>query len=148
MQWYVTWLIPSIRSLIICIHVTQNSFRLEPGTVININCHKLTSIVKHYLTLPFRYSKILYLKVGSFASFIHTSLLGFGWKRVAINSGPKNPKDLLKKKRVRRHNSNVFRWCGAKVSREGGRQGSGVILVTSAWFKITKSEANSLLAAL
>ncbi|GFT68811.1 hypothetical protein TNCV_4129601, partial [Trichonephila clavipes] len=29
--------------------------------------------------------------------------LGFGWKRVGINSGPKNPKDLLKKRRVRRH---------------------------------------------
>ncbi|GFT72306.1 hypothetical protein TNCV_3608751 [Trichonephila clavipes] len=26
-------------------------------------------------------------------------------KRVVINSGPKNPKDLLKKRRVRRHNS-------------------------------------------
>ncbi|GFS96689.1 hypothetical protein TNCV_4754021 [Trichonephila clavipes] len=25
------------------------------------------------------------------------------WKRVAINYGPKNPKDLLKKRRVRRH---------------------------------------------
>ncbi|GFY03319.1 hypothetical protein TNCV_1172771 [Trichonephila clavipes] len=37
-----------------------------------------------------------------FAS-LHFSFLGFGWKRVAINSGPKNPKDLLKKRRVSRH---------------------------------------------
>ncbi|GFV87166.1 hypothetical protein TNCV_5113841 [Trichonephila clavipes] len=39
----------------------------------------------------------------SFTSFIHIPFLGFGWKRVAINSGVKNPKDLLKKRRVRRH---------------------------------------------
>ncbi|GFS62772.1 uncharacterized protein TNCV_3202031 [Trichonephila clavipes] len=39
-----------------------------------------------------------------FASLIRNSFLGFGWKRVAINSGPKNPKDLLKKRRVRCHN--------------------------------------------
>ncbi|GFV19963.1 uncharacterized protein TNCV_2221311 [Trichonephila clavipes] len=37
-----------------------------------------------------------------FAS-LHFSFLGFDWKRVAINSGPKNPKDLLKKRRVSRH---------------------------------------------
>ncbi|GFW66998.1 hypothetical protein TNCV_4688831 [Trichonephila clavipes] len=37
------------------------------------------------------------LKACSFASFIHTSLLGFGWKRVATNSGPKY---MLKKRRV------------------------------------------------
>ncbi|GFV44547.1 hypothetical protein TNCV_3287291 [Trichonephila clavipes] len=37
-----------------------------------------------------------------FAS-LHFSFLGFGWKRVAINSGPKNPKDLLKKRCVSRH---------------------------------------------
>ncbi|GFX27432.1 uncharacterized protein TNCV_35291 [Trichonephila clavipes] len=34
---------------------------------------------------------------------LYFSFLGFGWKRVAINSGPKNPKDLLKKRRVSRH---------------------------------------------
>ncbi|GFX48511.1 dermonecrotic toxin SdSicTox-betaIIB1bvi [Trichonephila clavipes] len=40
-----------------------------------------------------------------FAFLLHISFLGFGWKRVAINSGPKNPKDLLKKRLVRRHNA-------------------------------------------
>ncbi|GFV05606.1 inositol hexakisphosphate and diphosphoinositol-pentakisphosphate kinase [Trichonephila clavipes] len=48
----------------------------------------------------FVYSKFRCLKACSFVSFIHTSLLGFGWKRVAINSGPKNPKDMLKKRHV------------------------------------------------
>ncbi|GFU99915.1 hypothetical protein TNCV_1257641 [Trichonephila clavipes] len=38
-------------------------------------------------------------KVRLFASLLHISFLGFGWKRVAINSGPKNRKDLLKKRR-------------------------------------------------
>ncbi|GFU26753.1 uncharacterized protein TNCV_1838121 [Trichonephila clavipes] len=37
-------------------------------------------------------------KVGLFAFLLHISFLGFGWRRVAINSGPKNPKDLLKKR--------------------------------------------------
>ncbi|GFV71493.1 hypothetical protein TNCV_4562451 [Trichonephila clavipes] len=32
--------------------------------------------------------------------------VGLSWKRVAINSGPKNPKDLLKKRRVSRHKRN------------------------------------------
>ncbi|GFU59476.1 hypothetical protein TNCV_3202791 [Trichonephila clavipes] len=44
-----------------------------------------------------------------FASLLHISFLGFGWKRVAINSGPKNPKDLLKKRRVRRHRPSVVK---------------------------------------
>ncbi|GFX42696.1 hypothetical protein TNCV_2196551 [Trichonephila clavipes] len=44
------------------------------------------------------YSKFRYLKACSFASFIHTSLLGFGWKRVDINSGLKEPKEHVKEK--------------------------------------------------
>ncbi|GFV48244.1 hypothetical protein TNCV_501821 [Trichonephila clavipes] len=43
------------------------------------------------------------LGIGLFAFLLHISFLGFGWKRVAINSGPKNPKDLLKKRRVGCH---------------------------------------------
>ncbi|GFV61017.1 hypothetical protein TNCV_3845961 [Trichonephila clavipes] len=31
-------------------------------------------------------------------AFLHASLLGFGWKRVAINSGPKEPKGHVKEK--------------------------------------------------
>ncbi|GFU87358.1 hypothetical protein TNCV_2716441 [Trichonephila clavipes] len=69
--------------------------KLQPRTVFTFlylpsttpNCH-------------LAYSKFRYLKACSFASFIHSSLLGFGWKRVAINYGQKNPKDMLKKRRV------------------------------------------------
>ncbi|GFT95731.1 hypothetical protein TNCV_311051 [Trichonephila clavipes] len=61
------------------------------------NFHPLSQIDMH---CHLAYSKFRYLKSCSFASFIHTSLLGLGWKRVAINSGPKNPKDMLKKRRV------------------------------------------------
>ncbi|GFX75885.1 hypothetical protein TNCV_2238571 [Trichonephila clavipes] len=43
------------------------------------------------------------VEVRLFASLLPVSFLGFGWKRVSINSGPKNSKDLLKKRRVRRH---------------------------------------------
>ncbi|GFX36219.1 hypothetical protein TNCV_2065571 [Trichonephila clavipes] len=64
---------------------------------LHANFHPLSQIEKHYHLV---YSKFRYLKVCSFASFIHTSLLGFGWKRVAHNSGLKNPKDMLKKRRV------------------------------------------------
>ncbi|GFX61250.1 hypothetical protein TNCV_3407241 [Trichonephila clavipes] len=62
-----------------------------------VNFHTLSEIPIH---CHFAYSKFQYLKACSFASFIHTSLLGFGWKRVVVNSGPKNPKDMLKKRRV------------------------------------------------
>ncbi|GFU69085.1 hypothetical protein TNCV_4458121 [Trichonephila clavipes] len=68
-----------------------------------INCHKPTAIVKHSFTLPPRLLYDPIFKVRSFASSVFISFLGFGWKRVAINSGPKNPKDLLKKRRVRCH---------------------------------------------
>ncbi|GFT81446.1 hypothetical protein TNCV_3673171 [Trichonephila clavipes] len=44
-------------------------------------------------------------KVRSFASSVFISFLGFGWKTIVINSGPKNPRDLLKKRRVRCHKS-------------------------------------------
>ncbi|GFV29500.1 hypothetical protein TNCV_2728811 [Trichonephila clavipes] len=45
-------------------------------------------------------------------------------KRVAINSGPKNPKDLLKKRRVRRHKSvgdglrNFQPWSSDEIDRK------------------------------
>ncbi|GFX53666.1 hypothetical protein TNCV_1596121 [Trichonephila clavipes] len=55
------------------------------------------------------YSKILYLSY-LFAS-LHMSFLGFGWKRVAINSGPKNPKDLLKKRSPQLwHTKDIFKF--------------------------------------
>ncbi|GFY16700.1 transposable element Tcb1 transposase [Trichonephila clavipes] len=41
-----------------------------------------------------------------------------GWERVAINSGPKNPKDLLKKRRVRRHSVHVNMSTGRKINEE------------------------------
>ncbi|GFU97098.1 hypothetical protein TNCV_3347441 [Trichonephila clavipes] len=67
------------------------------GHQLPANFHPLSQIAIH---CHFVYSKFRYLKACLFASFIHTSLLGFGWKSVAINSSPKNPEDMLKKRRV------------------------------------------------
>ncbi|GFX27914.1 bifunctional 3'-phosphoadenosine 5'-phosphosulfate synthase [Trichonephila clavipes] len=67
------------------------------GHQLPVHFHPLSQIAIHCHPV---YSKFRYLKACSFASFIHTSLLGFGWKRVAINFGSKNPKDILKKRRV------------------------------------------------
>ncbi|GFW99256.1 hypothetical protein TNCV_3980811 [Trichonephila clavipes] len=53
------------------------------GHQLPANFHPLSQIA-----IPFTH-KFRYLKACSFASFIPTSFLGFGWKRVAINSGPK-----------------------------------------------------------
>ncbi|GFV14560.1 HTH_Tnp_Tc3_2 domain-containing protein [Trichonephila clavipes] len=52
-----------------------------------------------------------------FAS-LHFSFLGFGWKRVAINSGLKNPKDLLKKRRAGRRTVLLARWIVRSVPLE------------------------------
>ncbi|GFV12022.1 hypothetical protein TNCV_669531 [Trichonephila clavipes] len=54
-------------------------------------------------------------KVRLFASLLHISFLGFGWKIVAINSGPKYPKDLLKKRRelpIGANRSEKSNFCG------------------------------------
>ncbi|GFV12627.1 transposable element Tcb1 transposase [Trichonephila clavipes] len=72
--------------------------------------------VMMYLTLkvhPSKYQRELEVAIPlTLRSYIYPilfaslpfSFVGFGWKRVAINSGPKNIKDLLRKRRVRRHN--------------------------------------------
>ncbi|GFS82147.1 transposable element Tcb1 transposase [Trichonephila clavipes] len=81
-----------------------------PGIMVwgGIGYHSHTPLVRIVMYLPLevhpsKYQRELEVQVGLFAFLLHISFLGFGWKRVAINSGPKNPKDLLKKRRVRRH---------------------------------------------
>ncbi|GFX18226.1 hypothetical protein TNCV_4305281 [Trichonephila clavipes] len=81
----------------------QLPVNFHPPLQIPIHCH-------------LAYFKFRYLKACSFASFIHTSLLGFGWKSVAINSGPKNLKDMLKKRRV-----SPSQWYMELVVKSGNR---------------------------
>ncbi|PRD20562.1 UNVERIFIED_CONTAM: Eml2 [Trichonephila clavipes] len=64
----------------------------------NCNNHQLSNVTLHF---HYAYFKYRYLNICSFSASLHSSLLGFGWKRVAISFGPKNPKDLLEKRRVR-----------------------------------------------
>ncbi|GFX21869.1 hypothetical protein TNCV_2311471 [Trichonephila clavipes] len=53
--------------------------------------------IEFVMYLPFEVHPSKY-QLGLLAFLLHISFLGFGWKRVAINSCPKNPKDLLKEK--------------------------------------------------
>ncbi|GFU83741.1 retrovirus-related Pol polyprotein from transposon 297 [Trichonephila clavipes] len=99
---------------------------LERAKLLNIkfNPDKLQYRVVMYLPLevhPSKYQRELevsYIYPILFAS-LHISFLGFGWKRVAINSGPKNPKDLLKKRRVRRHRVSDVKYVGQTISKSG-----------------------------
>ncbi|GFV65857.1 hypothetical protein TNCV_1828271 [Trichonephila clavipes] len=94
--------LPNMVSIYSSRNVTERDKKRGPATCVqNVKSPCALQHASHPL--------VLYLKVCSFASFIHTSLLGFGWKRVAINSGPKNPKDLLKKRRVRHHTHQEIR---------------------------------------
>ncbi|GFW03088.1 hypothetical protein TNCV_157081 [Trichonephila clavipes] len=85
---------------------TKN-LNLERRSSIIIYCHnalQLSNIPLHYHYIAITLTLRSHIYPILFAS-LHFSFLGFGWKRVAINSGPKNPKDLLKK---RRHNCSVI----------------------------------------
>ncbi|GFU73584.1 transposable element Tcb1 transposase [Trichonephila clavipes] len=73
-------------------------------------------------------------------SFFHTSLLGFGWKRVTINSGPKEPKGHVKEKtrepvttRSGRavHPSKRFLEIGSRV----GRNQTTVMRICDLWMQ-------------
>ncbi|GFT90780.1 hypothetical protein TNCV_3680981 [Trichonephila clavipes] len=81
----------------------MNLFKRRTSSIIHShNALQLSNIPLHYHYTAITLTLRSYIYPTLFAS-LHFSFLGFGWKRVAINTGSKNPKDLLKKRRVRRH---------------------------------------------
>ncbi|GFV41203.1 hypothetical protein TNCV_2979571 [Trichonephila clavipes] len=76
------------------LRLTLHEGSLAADLLILTPSDKMTSLARHWFFMPYRRMT----SYTRYATKVTAEVLGFGWKRVAINSGPKEPKGHVNEK--------------------------------------------------